>query len=400
MELYLAQPVWYEERDMPYWGPPPNTLGWIDLRSLFQCGAPGPVQQGFGLMVLSQKAPVGYYLGDNLNAVMTDVRKAEVKAAIGLGEDIVADDVLGMLVELMTRYADINGQERWKPLIPTVNRRMEIYLAGEKVWDEPFDKLNHPQVLDAARNSYRWNREYDISVGSNHYQQYLQAMVDKYRVPWEDLIPSGLPKESPKPRASIIGDTFVDSDATDLDAHTATGPNGGFGWAEQAGDTDIMSNEAVVQVTEASARAESDLDSDDHYAEMVITNHSNDPGVNCRFNPAVSNTYYHWRLEGDPGNNLQLFQRITGSFTQIGSNVADSSSTPYTLRVSADGSTIKGLLGGVEKISETNGNISGFLRAGFRGNGVGDSFDNFEAADLAVVASKPYYYRMYGKGQN
>ena len=386
MALYLSPWEWKVESDgMEYWAAPRSDIctGSFDLRSLPQCGTPGPNPLGYGLFVYDQDpGGVGDKLADLLEGNVSTKEKDILKSRLSVGENIIGSTPKEILVELITRHADPTGLTRWKPLRGSLRRGVRLYLAGKEVWAEGLSSVVRDNTIAVFQADYHRNKADGVSLETLR-RWTGSTMLKFFGQMSDELAAQILPSEYSragweKPRTTIT-DNFNRADADALGSSSE-----GWSWTETAGDIDIVSNEALIQATEASARAESDLSSDDHYAQVVITEHANDPGVNCRFNPAASNTYYHWRLEGDPGNNLQLFQRVTGTFTQEGSDVVDSSSAPYTLKVSADGSTIKGYIGGVEKISETNVNITGYLRTGIRGNGIGDTYNDFEAADLAA----------------
>lgn len=403
-EMRLGESTWNAvEPDEPFWQMPRADIGLgnLDLRSLPQCGSPGPVAQGYSLFVLSERDDtIGIHLGDLLSHAGTPLKKA-LKSALGLGENIVADTPLEILWELLTKHADPTGQTRWKPLMPKIDGVMELILGGfSLVKEEPYNPTDHPLVLDVVREDYRRNREYDLSVGSDHYRRYLQAAMEKYKVPWQELIPTGLPLETPLPHGTTLGDTFVDTDNTELSAHTATGPNGGFGWTELIVDIEIVSNTAENQnaaTAAALARADSDLASDDHYCQVDIVQQGGltADGTIYRKDSTSTATYYHARLNRNGTDNVQLYKVITGTFTQLGSNAAVTVSIPDTIKGQADGSTIKAFFNGTEKISQTNSDITGSVRTGFRmrhssgWTGTKTRFASFEAADL-VAAGNPW----------
>ena len=71
--------------------------------------------------------------------------------------------------------------------------------------------------------------------------------------------------------------------------------------------------------------------------------------------------------------------------------MADDVAAGTVLKVQADGSTIKAFIGGVEKASTTDTDITGNLRAGiiYNGNNAGNAgeLDDWSAADVAAAAT-------------
>ena len=154
-------------------------------------------------------------------------------------------------------------------------------------------------------------------------------------------------------------------------------------WTELSGDWDVVSNQAKC-LTNGVARADSDLASDDVYAQVEIpTPSASGDGPICRKDDSATLTFYHARLNSVP--QAQLFKFVAGTATQLGATVGITRAAPDTVKVEADGSTIKCYYNGAEKISATDTAITANTRAGIRGfrNGI---VDNFEAADLAASA--------------
>ncbi len=421
-ELYLAQPVAYNSSYGVYWGPPNYTEAWVEL-------TPSRLNMpGWGLMALSQQATVGYYLGDNLKAVMDSTRKAEVKAALGLGEGIVADDVLGMVIELFTRYADPTGQTRWKPIMPSVRgrrTRMELHL-GSQVWDEEFDQVKHPQVLNVWREDYRqlrdeclatqaelarvgatWEqvvalRQYvwaEVKAGRKpvlslwersllpllylmppyHYRKVLDAARIKFKTPWE-LLSDGITSDPPGPMDTTLNEDWGCGDSDNLDCD--------LNWTETDGDFDIESNKCA-QVSSGGlddARVEDVLSSDDHYAQADLNDYSAIDAfaaVATRFK-SDTRTYYmgHWYVGS---NQDRIIKVTTGSESSLGTAGA-SGIAAHTSKLESNGSTHTYYRDTVQKVQVTNGDITGNVRSGISGYNASkvNTWDAYVAADLAA----------------
>ena len=151
----------------------------------------------------------------------------------------------------------------------------------------------------------------------------------------------------------------------------------GWSWTEVTGDIDIVSQVATGQVSaNSSARAEIDLDSADHYAELAISDFgANGVGPCCRFDPSAETFYVAY----EDGTSLRLFKVIAGTFGSALGTAASAGAS--TVRIEANGTTIRVLDDGVEVINVTDGDITGHTRTGIV-VGLGGDIDFFEAGDL------------------
>jgi hypothetical protein len=167
-------------------------------------------------------------------------------------------------------------------------------------------------------------------------------------------------------------------------------------WTEDASDFDVVSNKAQdagSAVTHAWARADSDLDSDDHYVEAVLNTSANDSfhGLMCRKDSTTANTYYLFQL--DAGSNLiRVFKRVSGSFTSLANLAATiNTSTNYTVRMEVSGSDIECFVDGGSIGTTSDATITGNTRCGLVGfyvtGGTVCTWDDFEAADLGGAVS-------------
>ena len=177
-------------------------------------------------------------------------------------------------------------------------------------------------------------------------------------------------------------------------------------WAEVTGDLELFSNQvrntAVVANTVFRERAESDLATDDHYAEVqVVTLISGGAGVEHNFGAssrraAAANTGYHGLLADERLSGTKeviLYREVTGTFTLIG-NTTFAWATPATIRTESDGSSHRVLVDGTVRVGPvTDSNITGNLRTGILGYtenapAVGNFvLDAFAAADLTAAGA-------------
>ena len=168
-------------------------------------------------------------------------------------------------------------------------------------------------------------------------------------------------------------------------------------WTELGGDIDVVSNEARTTVvnTTCRARADTDLATDDHYAQAVVGASEETAGANVglifRKDSTATLTHYEARASFDL-NQLRLISVVAGTATSIGGpwTYTLTAGTTYTLKGQADGSTLKLFVNGVQQGTDiTNTAVAGNLRCGlWAAKNISGylSWDSFEAGDLAVAA--------------
>lgn len=170
-----------------------------------------------------------------------------------------------------------------------------------------------------------------------------------------------------------FSDDFNRPDSTDL----------GAGWVEVSGDWSIISQ----QLSSGSAggtiilRAATPMASNDHYAQVTIAaTAAVSHGVWCRGNANISQGYL-WRNDGSTWN---LFSVVGGSFSSIGSYAAPAAPGDVA-KIQAVGSTIKGFVNGVERVSVVDTNVPTGTSTGIRAESVATlRFDDFTAADITA----------------
>lgn len=172
-----------------------------------------------------------------------------------------------------------------------------------------------------------------------------------------------------------FSDDFNRADSTSL----------GVSWVEVSGDWSIVSN----QLSPGSAggtiilRAAGAMASNDHYAQVTIAaTTAASQGVWCRGNSNISSGYL-WRNDG---TSWDLFSVVGGSFTSIGSYAA-AAAPGDVAKVQAVGSTIKGFVNGVQRVSVTDTGVTTGTSAGIRSESASAiRFDDFTAADVSASA--------------
>lgn len=175
---------------------------------------------------------------------------------------------------------------------------------------------------------------------------------------------------------TTFSDDFNRANSTDL----------GAGWVEVSGDWSIVSN----QLSPGSAggtiilRAAGAMSSNDNYAQATIAaTAAVSQGVWCRGNSNISQGY----LLRNNGTSWDLFQVVGGSFTVIGTYTA-AAAADDVMKVQAVGTTIKGFINGVQRISVTDTGVTIGTSVGIRSESSGSvKYDAFSAGDVANGAT-------------
>ncbi|WP_406730880.1 hypothetical protein [Streptomyces sp. NBC_01794] len=171
-------------------------------------------------------------------------------------------------------------------------------------------------------------------------------------------------------------DDFNRADSTDL----------GAGWVEVSGDWSIVSTQlspgaagGTIILRAAGAMASNDNSAQATIAATTAASH----GVWCRGSSNISSGYL-WRNDG---SSWDLFSVVGGSFSVIGSYAA-AAAPGDVMKVQAVGSTIKGLVNGVERVSVTDTGVATGTGVGIRSESTGlIRFDDFAAADVSAGAT-------------
>lgn len=109
-----------------------------------------------------------------------------------------------------------------------------------------------------------------------------------------------------------------------------------------------------------------------------------------RMSTTLATMYYTYYLAGE----LVLAKMVNGVITSLGVDVTGvmSSGNTYTLALDMNGTTIRTLVNGVQKISVTDGDITAIGRGGVRSPssndaGIGKHIDNFLVEDTSTPAA-------------
>lgn len=397
---YMGQCPWdATDPTEPHWRAPTGTVGWVDLASIPQLtGKPG-TPRNVGFFACNALLPSEFTLlaqGDCRDIKSTAAMAAAWKALTGVSPD-ASGTLADMLADHLMHGCDPQGLNTCFPLVPTADRLTEIHLGGHSVvWQRPFvwDNQTHcnrikamlqKDLLDCRTDSLAGKRGLKSSDYYFH-RRVMQSLIEKYKVTFDDLRPAAWPKaETPLPHQTTITESFNKADSTTL------GPD--LTWTETTGNLEVFSNtcRAVAISTLSEARAESDLSSADHYAEIIIagldtngTHILSETRSLARFDSSAR-THYGTMYSRAAGGNHALFKRVAGSFTSL-ANISATLNQNDPLRMTCNGSTISSASGGTSLASVTDTAITGNTRCGIatQRDDPATFLDSLTASDLAA----------------
>ena len=442
--VYIGRWAWVAPVGGPdpqeeYWAAPYPAVGGVDLRTAAQAGAAGG-PGGLGLFILPTK-PVDatlLYLGDNLDGSISNPVRRNLEDRLGLVRNSITSNVVRTLLwQMMNALADPTGLLRWKPITPTAAGVMELHLGGFSLaYAELYSHVRYPQVMEVVKADWRrlriecgtaqarldaaglsweraqariaglkamktrdpevvrspqWQRLVEVCALPEPvlYRRMLTALSEKYRMtPREMLDLWGEAQVEPLPHSTTITESF------NVANQDALGPD--LSWTEMdASDWDVVSNAAEL-ITNATtnnspARADTDLATDDHYAEATLLAQAGagtrNGGVIARKDSTTTLTYYHFDVLPQASNAWRTFRRSTGTFTAIGVDTAVSWVSGDVIKGQADGSSIQRFKNGVSQDTVTDSIITGNLRSGITARTAGWRLDVFTGADVAAAAA-------------
>ena len=436
---YIGPWRWVDDPEMgEYWDAPPGTVGRIDLRPFAACAqAGGTHPQNYGLFVTEKPLLDAKYtlLATDLDAALKPDILTAVQAKLKTAA-LKAKTVRELLVELLTTHADPDQIDRVACVVPKQNGMMEIWLCNERIWQRPFSGETDsawPNIQKVVQKVYRETRAWALAEAAiirsftmeppeepypappgAMYEALRQRMIAdakgeaeafnalveaaaqqaeslhrKRLTDWQGklgirdstkFIPDDLPQdELPAPKETSYTDDFNRSNEELGDSAN---------WTEVAGDWEVISNEVGIGASgHYQARFEQDLSSDDHYAQIDITTWGGSSGTGAHIDPVARFAAALWTgysaITRRSDNEINVYKIVSGSYTTL-TATGITFSLPDTIKIEADGSSIKSYFNGVEKSDDTDATITGNTRTGLWGNGHGDVSlgDNFEAADL------------------
>lgn len=408
----LARWVWNEDdKASPFWEPPfrASYTGGLDMRSQAQQAQKGGTG-GWGWFAYDQ--PMGATgmdcYGSDLDAQLRASQVAVIEMVLGKDPGSIQGRTLRSIIEeLLTTDSDPSGLTGPKPLQPTHDLRVRIYLGGSQpIVDRPFKPGSEgawwDKLLQLHQADYQRLRAADLQSGKDTYRKWHGGLLEKYHLNpsrADLLVPPalrGLADTTPLKPQTTRADDFTDTNGTALESHTPTGTNAGDAWtlvAGSAGDIEIQSNAAQTTVLGGAAngqvyRMDNALSSDSHYAQAVINSTGGEgrDGVVVRLPTGASpaQSYYEARPNTAVGE-VNLIRFDNGTQNVLKGNASITWSLPDTLYMEIDGGDIDIRINGASVLTFTDNNHTGNTHAGIKGfhetSGVG-TWDDFDAADL------------------
>lgn len=374
-----------------YWSSPDNTIALVDLRTLEQQGQ-SEKPEGVGFFATTEELDASYiYLGYGYisNVYVDENIKIEWEKATGFKP--TGDTLLDLLWDQLTTGSDPEGKTSVMPLMPSSKNELLLSLQGHSIVKiEKFDIKSHShkeKVKSVLKNSYRkLKSECKNKVIKKDRELYLRVLDmwgEQYIVndPENYFIPDDLKKEKAIPHETTYTESWDCSDSDSL--------NCGLTWDEFTNDIDIVSNKASAFSGNVfkNARADAALSSANHYAQADVEGSGTGtyPGVIVRKDNSSTFTCYMGRIQVQAGNGYALVKYVSGTETFIGASVSpQSANTTYTVKLTANGSTISLDRDGSPIDSATDTTITGNLYTGIGGfvaTNRTQTFDDFEASD-------------------
>lgn len=419
--LYLSPWVW-NTAGGGYWDSPFPDLrvGCLDLRPPSVQGRRGGTPSGVGLFVYQEQVskPGMVYLGDNVGKLVSTGDADTFQSLLKLADKPEGKTLVDLLWNVFTIYADPTGTDRPRPLMPTVENRLELHLGGfSPIKTRPTYACNkemevvrkalHYQYKKARRASLGWPLvgRYTIPVlgrrlGSprnrdrSHYLKLLGGMMVKYGIKPTDLdvVLWDMRNEGWLPPSTTLSENFDTADSDTL--------GGQLTWTEVVIDIDIASNKAQQgdATANSAGRAESDLSSVDHFVQADIEALvANTPVTYLlgRFAGAAT-TYYRGGYRDNAVNTYIIGKVVTGTATNLFlASATAPGDGPLTTKFTIDGSSLTLNVSGSDVLGpSTDTAITDGTRCGIGSNSSNvarSKWNNWSAEDLveAPAAATP-----------
>lgn len=399
LNWYVGPWIWDSRPGLTRWRPPNGLVG-LDMRKLADMGS-SPGTNGLGIFF----GEIGQSNLENKRdyTLLGTGSWYDIKPSTAIRNKIPCrknyvpkgDDLVGIIYDILTDGADPDGLDGPKPIIPTIEGRVELNF-GQRHSEKFNFNTTHGNIVKTVLQkefSNLWGRDENLARKVLGYweNQYTNSNLAS----WSDLVPSVLKShvKGPLSPETTLTETFNKADSTTL------GPN--MTWTEYA-DASVADKWSVVSnvcrytpfhdTQHSVARAESDLSSSDHSAQVVVINltaggagtDNGQIGVCARFSSSAA-TCYLARAVYTLGT-VHLNKNIAGTITEF-SSIATTLTLNKIILCKVNGSTIEAYYDGVLRISTTDTTITSGTRAGIFGYHstptTGQSeLDNFQATDL------------------
>lgn len=174
----------------------------------------------------------------------------------------------------------------------------------------------------------------------------------------------------------LLRDTFTDTDATALAAHTM---DVGAGWTVHAGTWVVSGNRATKTASNNTHQtASADAGQADVTAQTTFTT-----GTSGGLAARLTDNSNFWGLELAPGGGgtLKLYENNAGSFTTRASAFPPvTGGQSYELRLSMAGTSLTAFLGGITRFAYSSAFNQGATRHGLWIYGTAEAHDDFQVA--------------------
>lgn len=385
MRYYLGPWRWASDAGELYFAPPVGAVGAIDLGTLPEMAVAGG----------SRKGCLCWTNGDLLDSdydllATGDVREIKRTGKIAgtlaksIGSVPAGDSLHEMIMDCLIGCSDPDGDTAPMPIVPGIDGWMDLWLPGHgRVKGERFEwgRTDHTDKLKRMIRKQFAGLMEDAHDGrlkdSVHHLRVLDDWCKKYGVEeWREFVPDEVQKEVPGrvPRETTYTDDFNRADAASLGSSSE-----GWAWASAFSTMSIVSNAGNCSSSLSYQRAQIDLSSFDHYAQVTRTAGGSFFPV-ARFSSSAITGYY-CRPSGTTF--FGLYKIISGSATKI-ANVDQDTNQPITVKTHCNGSTITGYKSNSVVASVTDTAIPSGTRTGVMAAASGARGDDFSAADLAA----------------
>lgn len=379
---------WVTDGVESFWAPPEGYSG-LDLRSVEQQSTAGGTP-GLGIFCGRGNTNSSYDLLGT--GSLRDIKTSKkLRDAIPGKYRPKGDDLLGILLDVLTEGADPDGIDGPKPIVPTTRRTIELHFAGQSHFERfQWGDRRTGKVRDVLRRDFDQTID-DAEKGRlrdrKQHQRVLDALCDKYGIDdWKEFV-------SQRRQKDIPGRLKHETTHTD-DFNRADSIGLGVGWSTTVGSGfDIASNQcrgANDTATATRARYDSDVSSSDHYAQIEIVSlppaSGFTSGVNAR-QSSVADTCYRFVGRDDAAPRRLIAKVVAGTNTTIVSDATIAATGLW--RLTCNGSSLSVSVRGVDipGLALTDTSISSGIRGGVSGiqnptAGSRSLLDNFEITDL------------------
>jgi hypothetical protein len=355
---------------IPGWAAPAQSRLVFDLRTLAQSASSGPVPSGKAIFVTADAVALGSPYREIPDSIGPAARNAIENELEITG--VTATNRRQLMIDFLTQHADPDGVTFSRPLLPGSDGRLRVALLdGEFFHALDPSSPYWAKIVRVYQEAYRAHRLRVLAgqAATGFHRRFLGRLIRKLKFDYHLFIPNDLPGETPLEPQTTITDNFNRADAGTLGSSSE-----GWSWAAVNGNMEIVGNEAhnISGVGGARQRAESDLSSDDHYAQVVdVANASGCLAV--RFSASADTAYLFITDSG------RIFKCETGSLTEL---AASSTPSPGSVqKLQCNGSLITIYDDGVQMTSVVDTAIVGHTRTGMYADN-SSHMDNFEASDL------------------